>query len=54
MENGIYITVFVYKDGKEYKIRTIPARELTNILTHSLIDGVEKVLGLPEGKRRVE
>lgn len=43
LNDGIYIELFVVKDGIRYNAKIINMKEVTDILTNSLMNGVEKL-----------
>lgn len=42
-DDGIYAQLFVVKDGVRYDMKTVSLAEVTNVLTNSLMDGIEKL-----------
>jgi len=44
MEDGIYFEIFAIKDGERYNSHTINIKDVSRILTNSLLDGVEKIV----------
>lgn len=48
LNDGIYIELFVVNDGIRYNAKIINMREVTDILTNSLMDGVEKLWSVEE------
>ena len=44
LDDGIYIEVFAIKDGIRYNQKVINIRELSKILTNSMLDGLEKII----------
>lgn len=43
MNDGIYMELFAVKNGVRYNAKIINMREVSTILTNSLMDGVEKL-----------
>ena len=43
MNDGIYMELFAIKNGIRYNSKIVDIKDATNILTNSLIDGVEKL-----------
>lgn len=44
LENdGVYIELFTIKNGIRYNAKTIEMKDMANILTNSLMDGIEKM-----------
>lgn len=48
MNDGIYIELFAVKDGIRYNAKIVDMKEVTNILTNSLMNGVEKLWSAEE------
>lgn len=42
-EDGIYAQFFAIKDGERYDTNVINLKEISSILTNSLMDGIEKL-----------
>jgi len=42
-DDGIYVQLFAVKDGVRYDMKVVSLGDVTNILTHSLMDGIEKL-----------
>lgn len=42
-DDGIYMQLFVVKDGVRYDMKTISLKEVSTTLTNSLMDGIEKL-----------
>lgn len=42
--DGVYIEVFAIKNGVRYTAKVIEIKDMANILTNSLMDGIEKML----------
>lgn len=43
MNDGIYMELFAIKDGMRYNAKVMNMNEAVNILTNSLLDGIEKL-----------
>ena len=41
--DGVYIELFAIKNGIRYNAKIIEMKDMANILTNSLIDGIEKM-----------
>lgn len=41
--DGVYIELFAIKNGIRYNAKTIEMKDMANILTNSLMDGIEKM-----------
>ena len=41
--DGVYIELFAIKNGIRYNIKIIEMKDMANILTYSLMDGIEKM-----------
>lgn len=41
--DGVYMELFVIKNGIKYTAKTINVKEVSSILTNSLMDGIEKL-----------
>ena len=48
MKDGIYFDIVVIKDGMTYPVKRVSVLEVSKILSNSLMDGLGKVLGIPE------
>ena len=46
LTDGVYIETFAVKDNKRYKGRIINMRDVSIILTDSLMNGVEKLISV--------
>ena len=42
-KDGTYMELFVIKDGVRYNAKTVEMKDVVNILTNSLMDGIEKM-----------
>ena len=42
-DDGLYAQLFAVKDGVRYDMKTVSLAEITNVLTNSLMDGIEKL-----------
>jgi hypothetical protein len=45
-KDGIYIEVLVVKDGIRYNTKIVNMKDVSAILTNSLMDGIETVIGV--------
>ena len=54
MKDGIYFDVFAFKDGFRYHIKTINVADVSKIFTHSVMDGLEKVISFDENDHPTE
>ena len=43
VEDGIYIELFAVKDGVRYNSKVVNMRDVSTLLTNSLMDGIEKL-----------
>jgi hypothetical protein len=43
VNDGVYIELFAIKNGIRYNAKTIEMKDMANILTNSLMDGIEKI-----------
>lgn len=43
VEDGIYIELFAVKDGVRYNSKVVNIRDVSTLLTNSLMDGIEKL-----------
>lgn len=43
MNDGMYMELFVVKDGVRYNAKIVDMKEVSTVLTNSLMDGVEKL-----------
>ena len=43
MNDGVYMELFAVKDGVRYNAKIIDMKEVSTILTNSLMDGIEKL-----------
>lgn len=41
--DGVYMELFAVKDGVRYNAKIIEMKDVANILTNSLMDGIEKM-----------
>ena len=48
MKDGIYFEIFAVKDGVRYNAKIIDAKEVSRIMTNSVMDGLEKVISFEE------
>lgn len=42
-DDGIYMQLFCVKDGRRYDVKVISMKDVSTILTNSLMDGLEKI-----------
>ena len=47
MKDGIYLELFVTKNGIKYPLKTISLKYFIKVLTNSLMDGIENVINIP-------
>ena len=47
MKDGIYLELFVTKNGIKYPLKTIFLKYFVKVLTNSLMDGIESVVNIP-------
>ena len=50
MENGIYLEIFVMKNGKRYNVKTISLTHLSTTLTNGMMDAMEELIGCDSTK----
>ena len=43
LNDGVYMELFAVKDGIRYNAKIIDMKEVSTILTNSLMDGIEKM-----------
>ena len=43
LQDGIYIELFAMKDGVRYNTKIVNMKDVSVILTNSLMDGIEKL-----------
>ena len=43
VEDGVYIELFAVKDGVRYNSKIVNMRDVSTLLTNSLMDGIEKL-----------
>lgn len=43
MNDGVYMELFVVKDGIKYNAKIVDMKDVTKVLTNSLMDGIEKL-----------
>lgn len=48
MKDGIYFQIFAIKDGIRYNAKIIHVKEVSEIMTNSVMDGLGKVIGFEE------
>ena len=44
MGDGIYLEIFVLKEGKRINFKIVSLRQLSNVLTNGLMNSVEKLI----------
>lgn len=54
MKDGIYFEVFAVKDGVRYNAKIIDVSEVSKIMAHSVMDGLEKVISFKETDHQTE
>ena len=42
-KDGVYMELFAIKDGVRYNAKIVEMKDVANILTNSLMDGIEKM-----------
>lgn len=42
--DGIYMDIFVAKDGKKYPLKTINGEDVSKILVENLMNGIDKIV----------
>ena len=47
MKDGIYLELFVTKNGIKYPLKTFSLQYFIKVLTNSLMDGIENVVNVP-------
>ena len=45
LNDGLYIELFVVKNGARYNYKVVSVKELSNLLVNSLMDGISKLCG---------
>ena len=45
-DDGIYMEFFAVNDGMRYNAKVVNMKEATSVLTHSMLDGFDKLLEL--------
>ena len=45
MENGIYLEIFVMKNGKRYNIKTLSLKHFSDTLVNGIMDAIEELIG---------
>lgn len=43
MNDGVYMELFVVKDGIKYNAKILDMKDVTKVLTNSLMDGIENL-----------
>ena len=54
MKDGIYFEIFAVKDGVRYNAKIIDAKEVSEIMANSVMDGLGKVIGFEDSNRPAE
>ena len=54
MKDGIYFKVFIIRDGIIYDVKIMNAREVSNIMANSVMDGLGKVIGFDNTDHQAE
>ena len=54
MKDGIYFEIFAVKDGVRYNAKIINAKEVSGIMTNSVMHGLEKVIGFEDSEHPTE
>ena len=54
MKDGIYFEIFAVKDGVRYNVKIIDAKEVSEIMANSVMDGLGKVMGFEEADHPTE
>jgi len=44
-DDGLYVQIFVIKDGVKYNVECMTLKEMALILSNSLMDGFAKICG---------
>lgn len=44
MDDGIYLEIFVAKEGKRINLKIVSLRQLSNVLTNGLMGSIEKII----------
>lgn len=47
MKDGIYLELFVTKNGIKYPLKTFSLQYFIKVLTNSLMDGIESMVNVP-------
>ena len=45
MKDGIYLEIFVMKNGKRYNVKTVSMKYLVDTLTNGMMDAIEELIG---------
>lgn len=54
MKDGIYFEIFAVKDGVRYTAKIIDAKDVSQILANSVMDGLGKVIGFEDADHQNE
>ena len=54
MKDGIYFEIFAVKDGVRYTAKIIDAKDVSQILANSVMDGLGKVIGFEDADHPTE
>lgn len=54
MKDGIYFEIFAVKDGVRYNAKIIDAKEVSEIMANSVMDGLGKVIGFEDSDHPAE
>jgi hypothetical protein len=54
MKDGIYFEIFAVKDDVRYNVKIIDAKEVSRIMTNSVMDSLGKVMWFEETDHQTE
>lgn len=54
MKDGIYFEIFAVKGGVRYNTKIVDVKEVSNIMTNSVMDGLGKVIGFEDADHPTE
>jgi hypothetical protein len=54
MKDGLYLEIFVVKDGVRYCVKIIDSKKVSNIMANSVMDGLAKVIGIEDADHPTE
>ena len=54
MSDGIYFEIFALKDGVKYSVKTISAKDVSQILANSVMDGLGSIIGFDTQQKEGE